>query len=438
MKLADSRMRRWIARVMILIIGGLLLACQALPWTLSVGRATATPTPVLPPPPTPTLPPTPTESSSVTAPAVIILWLPPPFDPANETPAAQLLQQRLIQFMSENPGVIVKVRVKTSSGPGGLLDSLAAAAAAAPAAVPGVIALNRADLENAALKGLIYSLDEAFPQGLDQDWLGYARSLGTIQERLYGLPFAGDAYTLVYRPTALGAPPASWDELLARGRAVAFAGNDALTTLVLYQGAGGKVQNGQGLPTLEQEPLTEVFTLFAEAARRGVFPNWVTTLQSDGQVWQTFLERRADGALTWSSNYLIDLPTDAVIHPIPALSGNPYTLANGWMWAIADPDPQRRSLSMRLAAYLSASEFLAPWSQAAGYLPTRLSVLNAWNDANLRDALSQIILSAHIPPPNPVLDSLRPVLSFATQQVLKQQADPATAATAAVEQLRRP
>lgn len=437
MKLADSRLRHWIARVTTAVVGGLLIACQGLSWTGPVGKPTASPTALLPTTPTPAQTFTPTLSPP-TAAAVITLWLPPQFDPANETPAARLLQQRLNQFMSDNPGVIVKVRVKTSSGPGGLLDSLAAASAAAPAAVPGVIALNRADLENAALKGLIYSLDEAFPQGLDQDWLGYARSLGTLQERLYGLPFAGDAYALVYRPTMLGTPPTSWEDLLTRGRAIAFAGNDPLTTLVLYLGAGGKVQNGQGLPTLEQEPLEQVFTLYAEAARRGVFPNWVTTLQSDGQVWQTFLERRADGALTWSSNYLVDLPADAVIHPIPALSGNPYTLANGWMWAIADPDPQRRTLSVRLAAYLSASEFLAPWSQAAGYLPTRLSVLNAWSDANLRDALSQIILSAHIPPPNPALDSLRPVLLFATQQVLKQQADPATAATAAVEQLRRP
>ncbi|WP_322806958.1 extracellular solute-binding protein [Thermanaerothrix sp.] len=431
-------MRRWLSWLIIGIMGGMLAACQGLPWSFPnpVG-ASPTPSPPLIPTPTQTLNPTATPPAA-TAPVIITLWLPPQFDPANETPAAQLLQQRLLQFMSENPGVIVKVRVKTSSGPGGLLDSLAAASAAAPAAVPGVVALSRADLENAALKGLIYPLDDAFPQGLDQDWLGYARSLGTLQERLFGLPFAGDAYTLVYRPTALGAPPTSWEDLLTRGRAIAFAGNDALTTLVLYLGAGGKVQNEQGLPTLEAEALAEVFTLYTEGARRGVFPNWVTTLQSDGQVWQTFLERRADGALTWSSNYLTDLPADAVIHPIPALNGHAYTLANGWVWAISDPDPQRRVLSTRLAAYLSASDFLATWSQAAGYLPTRLSVLNAWTDANLRDALSQIILSAHIMPPNPILDSLRPVLSFATQQVLKQQADPLTASNAAVEQLRRP
>lgn len=430
-------MRRWLSWLIIGMMGWVLAACQGLPWAFS-NPTGASPTPSPPVAPTHTQAPNPTATPAATAPAVITLWLPPQFDPANETPAAQLLQQRLLQFMSENPGVIVKVRVKTSSGPGGLLDSLAAASAAAPAAVPGVVALSRADLESAALKGLIYPLDDAFPQGLDQDWLGYARSLGTIQERLFGLPFAGDAYALVYRPAALGSPPTSWEDLLVRGRAIAFAGNDALTTLVLYLGAGGKVQNGQGLPTLEQEALVEVFTLYAEGERRGVFPNWVTTLQSDGQVWQTFLERRADGALTWSSNYLTDLPTDAVIHPIPALNGNAYTLANGWVWAISDPDPQRRVLSTRLAAYLSTSEFLATWTQAAGYLPTRLSVLNAWNDANLRDALSQIILSAHILPPNPVLDSLRPVLSFATQQVLKQQTDPLSAASAAVEQLRRP
>ena len=47
----------------------------------------------------------------------------------------------------------VEVRLKEAAGTGGLLKSLSAASAAAPLAMPAVVALSRPDLEAAALKG---------------------------------------------------------------------------------------------------------------------------------------------------------------------------------------------------------------------------------------------------------------------------------------------
>jgi hypothetical protein len=63
-----------------------------------------------------------------------------------------LLQQRLDEFNERNPDVILHVRVKAQSGAGNMLESLAAAQAAAPAAAPSLVALSRTDLETAALK----------------------------------------------------------------------------------------------------------------------------------------------------------------------------------------------------------------------------------------------------------------------------------------------
>ena len=429
------QMLRWM--LLLGLVTG-LAGCQSIEWFSSLST-TATPTPeVTPSPFLQQSSATPTSPSAAETP-VIILWLPPQFDPANNTPDAALLQQRLEQFMSENPGVRIEVRVKAGSGPGGLLDSLSAAAPVAPSVMPGVVALSRSDLESAALKGLIYPLDVVYPEGLGEDWFAYARDAATIQRRLYGLPFAGDALALIYRPAAVGAPPASWEDILRRGRAVALApAGDALSTLVLYLGAGGAVQDENGLPTLQHEALLRVLNLYQDGAQRGIFPSWVAGLQSDGQVWQTFLEQRADWALTWCSHYLSDLPPNTVLHPIPALQGGTLTLANVWAWAVADPDPARRAMSIRLAIYLSDPDFLSQWAPVAGYLPTRVSVLNTWSDANLRPLLAQVAESARILPANPVLDGLRPILITAAQQVLKGQTDPLTATNIAVEQLHRP
>ena len=85
------------------------------------------------------------------------------------------------------------MRVKAASGPGGLIESLSAASAAAPAVLPALVALSRSDLETAALKGLVFSLDGLTRIVDDTDWYAYARQLALIQGSAFGLPFAGDA-----------------------------------------------------------------------------------------------------------------------------------------------------------------------------------------------------------------------------------------------------
>jgi len=79
----------------------------------------------------------------------LILWLPPEFDPHSGTPAGDLLNERLDAFINAHPGLTIEVRIKAVNGPGGLLDSLATTSAAAPAAIPSLVALPRGELETA-------------------------------------------------------------------------------------------------------------------------------------------------------------------------------------------------------------------------------------------------------------------------------------------------
>jgi multiple sugar transport system substrate-binding protein len=386
---------------------------------------------------TPTFEPLPT----VTGPQTLTVWVPPQFDPSSGTAAANLLQARLDQFMSENKGVVVETRVKAASGPGSLLEALTAASAAAPEALPSIVALSRSDLESAALKGLIYPLGGLSTEIEDGDWYAYARDLSAVDTSVFGLPFAGNALLMVYRPQATGnQTPATWDEVLAFGQPVIFQVDDAqsLLTLDLYLSQGSTAVNDQGRPALELDALTQTLGLFEYGAQRGSFPAWITQYQTAGQAWQAYQEKQADWVVTWSLNYLSAPQEDTLALMVPSMGEKPYALTTGWSWALSDPDPVRRELSLKLAEYLVQSDFLAAWNPAAGYLPTRPTVLSGWEDQATQSLINQIVLSAQIRPANEILAGVGPILRDASLAVIKGQSDAAAAAQSAIDRLGTP
>jgi ABC-type glycerol-3-phosphate transport system substrate-binding protein len=351
-----------------------------------------------------------------------------------------MLNQRLQDFSRLNGGVQVLVRVKASSGPGGLIDSLAAASAAAPAALPSVVALSRSDLEVAALKGLIFPLDGVSMMIDETDWYEYARQLAMVQGATFALPFAGDALVVAYRPADVAVIPTDWPSIFRLGQPLAFPAGDpqSLFVLSLYQMVGGAVEDAQRRPMLEPDKFSQVLQMLADGEKRGVFPYWLSQYETNGQVWQSYRDGRVNALVTWVSNYLTSLPPDTTAVPVPKINETSMSLATGWGWAIADPDLERRALSIKLAEYLSQGDFLAKWTEAAGYLPTRPSTLAAWSNQSLKTLLSPVAISAQARPTVEQLSSLGPVMKEATLKVLKKENDPTQAAKAASEKLAEP
>lgn len=371
----------------------------------------------------------------------ITLWLPPQFSPESGTKAGNLLRERLDAYMDANPSVLVVTRVKGASGPGGLLETLSASAAAAPDAMPAIVTLNRSDLEQAALKSLILPLDGLTPAAEDPDWYPYARQLGRVQNSTFGIPFAGDALLLVYRADGTESPPpANWDDVFASKELVIAPMDDsqALFTLALYRSAGGSITNSEGRPTLDPEILTKVLEIYSNGIGRGTFPTWLTQLQTGGQAWQAFNEDRGGMVVSWSSNFLADLPPDAKAAALPTLGNSSYTLATGWSWALADNNPLTREKSVKLMEFLSDSKFLAEWTAAVGYLPTKPAVLNSWENQSLQPALNQVLLASEVRPANELLASLGPVLRESVLSLFSGLASPEQAAQTAAEKLGAP
>ncbi len=370
--------------------------------------------------------------------SALTIWVPPQFDPESGTPAGKLLKARLDLFVTQNPGTQIIVRVKAPTGPAGLLESMASASAAAPAALPSLIALPRTDLETAALKGLVFPLDGLSNSIDETDWYEYARQMALIQGSTFGLPFAGDALVLAYRPARVNASVNTWNHLLSQSTPLAFPGGDpqSLLTVALYLSAGGAIENPQGHPTLDPAVLSRVLELVAAGSSQGVFPDWLLSIHTDDQAWQAYRDSRAQWLVTWSSRYFNELPADTLAVPLfPMENGQEVTLATGWVWAVSDPVEARRANAVRLAEFLVQSDFLSAWSAAAGYLPPRPSALSGWSNATQQNLISQVSLAARVRPTNDLLTSLSSVLDDAFQKVMNHKADPNQAAEDAARRL---
>ncbi len=303
------------------------------------------------------------------------------------------------------------------------------------------MALPRNLMETAALKGLLLPLDNLTKAVDDPDWYAYAASLARLQKNIYGLPFAGDALVQVYHPTMVEKPPATFQAVLETGQPLVFpaAGDQPYLTLALYSAGGGAVTMSRVAHTLSSLELTQVLTFYLSAEKAGVMPQaLLTQLQDDDQVWEAFMGNQAGLAVTWSSRFLGAHAEDIALAPIPTPDGRPFTLATGWVWALAGRDEEKRKLTVELAEFLTDPHFLAAWTQAAGYLPTRPSSVVSGSDAQLQKTIAKIAVSAQLLPPTDVLSSLDNPLQQAIMAVLKGQSDPALAAQTAASSLTGP
>jgi ABC-type glycerol-3-phosphate transport system substrate-binding protein len=388
-----------------------------------------------PPTPVPTkeATPTPAKVPTQTIPAppeapLLRVWLPPEFDPTAQNDAAKLLAQRLAEFEAGHPGLAIEVRVKKSETENEIVNTLSLTGVAAPTTLPDLIVLSRPDLEIAAMQGLLHPIDGLSTSLEDPNWYGYARELGRIQNTGYGLPFAGNVLVLVYYPE-LGTI-VNWEDVFkSQGRLVFPAGNpQGLVGLSMYASAGGEILDAQGLPTLEVEALERALTLVKEGVSKNVFPASLANVSTEAQALQIYRTGNANKGILWILDY--QSPSDGEVTPLPGLDEAPFSYATGWLWALAGSNSENQQLAVELAEHLVAEEFIGEWTRAAGYLPTRPSIV----EDNDRTTIA-IIESAHPIPSNDVLAVLGPLMQEALTRVLNGE-QPEEVAESVVQKLR--
>jgi ABC-type glycerol-3-phosphate transport system substrate-binding protein len=354
--------------------------------------------------------------------------LPPQFDPAAESDAANLLEQRLAEFESEHPGLLIEVRLKRSDEEDNIVNSLSLTGEAAPNALPDLILLSRPDLESAALKGLLHPIDGLSTSLEDRDWYDYAQQLARIQNTGYGLPFAGDALVLIYYPE-LGTI-VTWEDVLGSRGQLVFPANhlQGVVGLSLYTSARGQILDAQELPTLEVDALTRVLTLFQQGVSEDVFPASLANVSTEAQTLQIYRTGSANIGIIWFLDY--QPSSDGTITPLPGLTEEPFAYATGWVWALAGSNPENQQLAVELAEHLVASDFIGEWTRETGYLPTRQSTVQEENRT-----IIAILESAHPIPSNEVLAVLGPLMQEALTRVLNGE-EPQAVAESVVQKLR--
>jgi len=240
----------------------------------------------------------------------------------------------------------------------------------------------------------------------------------------------------------ISTPPQDRTSLLATNGPLFFPAADpqALFTLAQYQSAGGPILDDQGRPTLDENIFYQVLALYQDAGRISLMPYSLAQYDSDAQVWTAYQDEQAAMAITWISRYISDgdLASTSRVAQLPTSNGSAYTLATGWLWALASTRPEQQALGRQLAEFLSSADFLAEWSLSIGYMSPRISSTAAWSDASLRSTADQISRSARAIPSTDVLSSLGAPLSQAVVQVLKQQNNPLSAAQEAADYLKNP
>ena len=296
--------------------------------------------------------------------------------------------------------------------------------------MPDLVALSRSDLEAAVAKGCLHPIDGLSTALLDPDWYGYARGLGRIGDTGYGLPFAGRALVLVYRPGFRAID--NWNDLLENEAPVIFAADDpqGMIGLSLYVSAGGEILDAQGRPTLDQDALTQLLTLVEKGLSKNLFLPSMANISTDSQTLEIYRSGQADRAVVWTLNYRPSL--DGLILPLPGLNETPNSFATGWVWALAGSNPENQQWAVKLAEHLVDSDFISAWTKETDYLPTRPSSVEAGNEN-----LAAVLSSAEPIPSDNVVAVLGPLMQEALTRVLKGEAAE-TVAGSVIEELQTP
>jgi multiple sugar transport system substrate-binding protein len=415
------------------IVALLLTACGSAVITpetpAATADATATPAAVSP---------TPTNSPS---PKNLTIWIATPFSPDTGSPAGTLLTDRLAEFEASHPRIHIVVRTKDASGPAGLLDTLAAASAAAPAALPDLIGLDPTGLRAAAIKGLIVPLHDLVPEPASPEWYEHALGTAYVDGALFGMPFAADAEVLGYDLTRYPRPPLSWAEILAGPAPFVFPAGDplALFTLAEYVSLGGPLSDENGRPSLDPQTLAEVLSFYGSSRAAGVIPLSVRQFVTDSDTWGALQGGRAAAATAPLSQFLSQFNSDVQgAIPLPTKGGAGACFAQTWSWAVVTEDADLQAVSAELIAWLGEPSFLGSWTAALGMLPPNRSALEEWPGGLQRSIATRLVGVSRPMPPEEILVTFGPPLQAAVESVLSGATTPEQAAQAAAQAVSIP
>lgn len=348
--------------------------------------------------------PTPEAANNV---ADLIIWWPEPLAPVDRSDVTDVLARQIEAFgMAEGGDVEIEFRLKRMQDAGGIMPTLRAASAVAPAALPDITLMRREDLLVAAQSGLIQPLEGVASTAIIGGLYQVALQLGQIDDQLYGLPYVLDVQHLSYLPPS-GQTDAytGWrfQDILDREQPFTFpaartSGVNS-TFFIQYLAAGGSLPDASGVLTVNADALRTVYEFYEQAARAGLVDensldytnttDYATQLRS-GQI-VTAVTRSSLFLSLWSENRRWRAA------PLPTASGGSSSMVNGWMWVMTTTNPERQALAARFMNWMMGQERQREYAGTVYMLPSQERVLRAAGDSQSYAAVMDNLLSNSIP-----------------------------------------
>jgi hypothetical protein len=366
--------------------------------------------------------------------------MPPFLAPTEATRAGLLLAARLEAFEAAHPGAKVQVRTKEVEGSAGLLETLQAASAVAPATLPDLVALSPGELTAAAQSELIVPYPEPLPPPAEGEWFPFALESATVGDVRFGVPSAGEADVLVYDVAAYGRAPADWSTIVGGPAPFLFPAADprAAFSLAQYLAAGGELAGSQAQPAIDPAVLEEVLTFYGSAYSAGVLPLISRQYESSQETEAAFAGRRAVAAVASLAHWMADPRPGSAATALPTRDGGGAVLARAWSWSLVTEDPEARAFAVELVEWLSEPDFLGDWTHALGSLPPNAAALEVWPPGPPTTLVHQLVQVARPAPPRATSDLVGPAIRKAVDAVLTGALTPQTAALQASTEVAGP
>jgi len=406
-----------------------------------VAEATATPRPrqtsVVA---SPTAAPTSTPEDN---PIALSFWTIEAISPEAEGEVGDFIRNNLRAFERNNPNIEVEVQLKKATGKGGIVDFLRTAKGVAPSVLPDLVLMNAKELNPALTEGLIQPLDGRLDRSIVQDLLPAARRMGTVDEKLAGVPLDIEMEHLVYNTLVFTDTPMLWTDVLSKEAQYLFPvrGINGLVndpTLSQYFSAGGTFLDDQKAPKIDEGVLRNVLEFYHQGVENGVIDPSILEASTTADIWPIYLQGQSGLSQVSTSQYLTDreLLNNTLYAPIPVQNkdNTPVAITHGWTLALVTNDPNRQKAALNLIEWFLSTNNNATWNDINKSIPTRDSAFQQLaGDDPYWVFLTEQLNTARPHPNFPGYDQIGRILQQAVQQVISGDATPEEATATAID-----
>ncbi len=374
----------------------------------------------------------------------LTFWTVESVSPQAEAESGEFINNSLRTFELLHSDIEIDIILKKASGKGGVVDFLRTAKEVAPSVLPDVAVMNATDLVQAYNDNLIQPLDGRLDRTIVQDLLPGARKVGTVNDRLVGVPLGLEMEHVVYNTGIFTATPMLWTDVLSSNSAYLFPAkgvnglvNDA--TLAQYFSAEGEFLDDQGTPKIDEQVLRSILDFYQQGLNNDIIKPDILEISTVEELWPIY-RGGAGIAHTNVYQYLtgreqLNNSTFAAV-PVQNKELTPVAIARGWVLVLVTDDPSRQNEALSLIEWFLSTSNNATWNSINLAIPTRETAYQQLaGDDPYWVFLAEQLNTARLQPGFTDYDRIGRIIQQAVQQVISGEATPEEATATAIDAL---